>query len=133
MRPQDRSPRTANDKQIWTGSWISSRLRHFLSVENGLLLVRIEGEGKDRIPVAYIAAVSSSYQGVVFTQHALAEWGRSCEARLLPCSMLLPLQAHYAQTERFHAQSVAPVPVKTRIWKELVHTKLDMQDSMLLD
>ena len=61
------------------------------------------------------------------------KWGSCCEARLLPCSMLLPLQAHCAQTERFHAQSVAPLLVKKRIWKELVHTKLDMQDSVLLD
>jgi CRISPR-associated protein Cas1 len=109
-----------------------------LSAENGLLVVRQGEEIRERIPVADIAAVIASHRQVVFTQHALAELGRAgaivvcCDARHIPVSMLLPLEAHFAQAERFRAQAAAGAPVKKRIWQELVRAKLAAQEAVLV-
>jgi CRISPR-associated protein Cas1 len=110
----------------------------FLSVDNGLLTVRQDNQVRERIPVADIAAVIASHRQVVFTQHALAALGQagaivvSCDERHHPASMLLPLEAHFAQSERFRAQAEAGAPVKKRIWQELVRAKIAAQSATLL-
>ena len=109
----------------------------FLSVNNGLLVVRQDNEIRESIPLVDIAAVTSSHRQVVFTQNALAALAQAgaivvcCDERHHPVSMLLPLDAHSTQAERFRAQSVAAAPVKKRIWKEIVTAKLNAQDSAL--
>ena len=46
--------------------------------------------------------------------------------------MLLPLDSHFTQAERFRAQADATQPMKKRIWQEIVRAKLEMQARVLL-
>ena len=109
----------------------------FLSVNNGLLVVRQDNEIRESVPLVDIAAVIASHRQVVFTQNALAALAQAgaivvcCDERHRPVSMLLPLEAHSTQAERFRTQSVAPLPVKKRIWREIVKAKLEAQDLAL--
>lgn len=49
----------------------------------------------------------------------------------LPAGMMLPLDAHHAQTERHRAQADAGEPAKKRIWQQLVAAKLAQQGCVL--
>jgi CRISPR-associated protein Cas1 len=49
----------------------------------------------------------------------------------LPAGMMLPLDAHHAQTERHRAQVAATEPTKKRIWKALVGAKILQQAEIL--
>jgi CRISPR-associated protein Cas1 len=108
-----------------------------LSLENGLLAIRPSGQPKQIVPLGEIAALVTSHRGVVFTQSALAALGKAgvtvicCDERHHPASMLLPLDCHYSQAERFRAQADAKLPVKKRIWQEIVRAKLEMQGRVL--
>lgn len=49
----------------------------------------------------------------------------------LPAGMMLPLDAHHAQTERHLAQIRASEPVKKRLWQALVRAKIVLQGEVL--
>lgn len=49
----------------------------------------------------------------------------------LPVGMMLPIDAHHAQTERHVAQVEASKPVKKRIWQALVRSKIEQQGTVL--
>lgn len=49
----------------------------------------------------------------------------------LPASMMLPLNANYLQTERFHAQINAGLPLKKRLWQTVVQEKIRRQGELL--
>ena len=108
-----------------------------LTLENGLLVIHPDGKPKETVPIDEIAAIVTSHRGVVFTQSLVAALGKAgtvlicCDERHLPSSMLLPVESHYTQAERFRAQAEARLPVKKRIWQELVRAKLGMQGEVL--
>jgi CRISPR-associated protein Cas1 len=49
----------------------------------------------------------------------------------LPLGMMLPLQGHHLQTERHIAQAGAALPLRKRIWQELVRAKISQQAQIL--
>jgi len=49
----------------------------------------------------------------------------------LPVGMMLPLDAHHAQTERHRAQVAASLPTRKRIWQALVRAKIAQQAAVL--
>ncbi|MFM8746590.1 MAG: type II CRISPR-associated endonuclease Cas1 [Aestuariivirga sp.] len=49
----------------------------------------------------------------------------------LPIGMMLPLQGHHLQTERHIAQAGAALPLRKRIWQELVRAKISQQARIL--
>lgn len=109
-----------------------------LSLEDGLLAIRPSGQPKQVVPLSEIGALVTSHRNVVFTQSLLAALGKSgvtvvcCDERHHPASMLLPLDSHFTQAERFRAQADATQPMKKRIWQEIVRAKLEMQARVLL-
>lgn len=108
-----------------------------LSTQNELLVIKIEDQPPQTVPLSDIAAIVASNPQIVFTQNLVAALGRAgailicCDQRRRPVSMLLPLEAHFAQTERFLAQAAAPAPLKKRIWQDLVQTKIRAQGQVL--
>jgi len=54
-----------------------------------------------------------------------------CDDRHLPVGMMLPLTGHSIQAERFAAQAAAPLPVKKRLWKQIVRRKILAQADLL--
>lgn len=108
-----------------------------LSIRNGLLVIRKDGLEVDAMPCGEIAAVVVSHREVVFTQAvlgALAEAGAilvACDARRRPAAMMLPLESHHVQAERYARQSELTKPKRKRLWQQIVQAKIRAQARML--
>lgn len=50
-----------------------------------------------------------------------------CDAKHMPCSMLLNLNNHYIQQELFSQQIKASEPLKKQLWQQVVKTKINYQ------
>ncbi len=55
----------------------------------------------------------------------------TCNHQNLPVGLMLPINGHCTQTERFIAQAQAPVPTRKRIWKQIVAYKIRSQSNLL--
>jgi CRISPR-associated protein Cas1 len=108
-----------------------------LSSRNGLLVLRAGQSEIESIPFEEIATVVASHRQITVTQAALSDMAGagavfiSCDAKMMPASMLLPLQGHFAQTERFLLQSALPLPRRKRYWQSIVKAKIVAQSSAL--
>jgi len=107
-----------------------------LSARNSLLVIERSCE-EVTIPLEDIAVVVVSHPWVTFT-HAvftgLAQAGASvvlCDGKHMPAAMLMPLESHFTQAERFVRQARAPAPVCKQLWKQLVRAKIKAQARLL--
>ena len=99
-------------------------------------------ERRDRpdvsMPLADLAVVIVSHPQVTYTQAVLAGLAEAggtfvaCDRKNLPVGLFLPLVAHHAQTQRFIAQAAAPLPVRKRIWRQIVRAKIIAQAETLV-
>ncbi len=107
-----------------------------LSLRDGLLVISRSG-CQERIPVKDIAVILASHRQVTFTQAVVAELAREggvlvcCDHRHHPAAMLLPLERHHHQADRFRRQASASLPTRKRIWKEIVRAKIRAQGENL--
>lgn len=89
------------------------------------------------VPLSDIAVVVASHPQVRYSQAVLAglaEHGGSfvvCDRRCLPVAMMLPLEAHYVQAERFARQAALALPTKKRLWRQIVQAKIAAQAEAL--
>jgi CRISPR-associated protein Cas1 len=89
------------------------------------------------VPLSDLAVVIVAHPQVTYTQAVLAGLAEAggafvaCNPRNLPVGMFLPLVSHHTQTERFAAQARAPLPVRKRIWQQLVQEKIKAQAETL--
>jgi CRISPR-associated protein Cas1 len=64
----------------------------------------------------------------------IAEVGGSIvtiDSNLLPASMVLPIQSHFVQTERFAKQIELSLPTRKRLWQQVVRAKIKAQGELL--
>ncbi len=113
--------------------------RH-LSALRGFLLVHDTGNNMEelgRVALDDIAAVIGNAHGLSYTNNllvALAERGAPfvlCGANHNPVGMLLPVDGNYQQAKRLDAQLQAGLPLRKRLWAELIRAKLQQQASVL--
>jgi CRISP-associated protein Cas1 len=110
-----------------------------LSIRDGLLVVAAAGRDEVTLPVADLAVLVTSHPQVTFTQAVLAELVAkgaafvACDQRHLPVGMLMPLDAHYIQTERFALQAAAPLPMRKRVWQQIIRAKVMAQGRLLAE
>ncbi|MEW6202935.1 MAG: type II CRISPR-associated endonuclease Cas1 [bacterium] len=89
------------------------------------------------VPFADIAVLVVSHPAVTFTQAVLARLANAgaafiaCDDRHMPAAMMLPLETHFTQTERFAQQACAPLPMKKRLWQQIVQAKVRTQAQVL--
>ena len=108
-----------------------------LRVENGLLVIEPDNADKTTLPLTDIAVLIVSHPQVSYTQAVLAGLARAgaafvaCDERHMPAAMLLPLERHSTQGERFQEQADAPLPTKKRLWQQIVQAKLRAQARVL--
>ncbi|MGC9455833.1 MAG: type II CRISPR-associated endonuclease Cas1 [Phycisphaerae bacterium] len=108
-----------------------------LRIRDENLCVRTGEDTETAVPVRDIAAVVVSQRAVTFTQPVLASLAEAgavfvvCDNRHLPVGMLMPLQGHYAQAQRFAAQSAATRPMCKRAWQEIIRAKIRAQAQTL--
>lgn len=101
------------------------------------LIIRPDVGPEVSTPLSELAALVISNPRVLLTQAVIAgvaEHGGSivtCGANRLPVAMLLPLQAHVTQTERFAAQVALRLPVRKRLWAQIVTAKIRAQSRLL--
>jgi CRISPR-associated protein Cas1 len=90
-------------------------------------------------PVSEIAVLLLAHPQITLSQAVLsriAEVGGAVvtiDAKFLPASMLLPVQAHFLQTERFARQIELTAPTRKRLWQQIVRAKIKAQGELLLE
>lgn len=114
--------------------------RRHLFVNRGFMVVRdTEGERKElgQIPLDDIAAVIANAHGISYTNNllvALAERGVPfvlCAANHNAVGMLLTLDGHHVQARRIEAQIAVGLPLRKRLWAQIVKSKLEQQAAAL--
>jgi len=108
-----------------------------LNVRLRQLVVKRHEMPEVSMPLAELAVVIVSHPQVSYTQAVLAGLAEAggafvaCNRRHLPVGMFLPLVAHHAQTQRFAAQARVALPVRKRLWRQLVQAKIKAQAQTL--
>jgi len=96
-----------------------------------------EEGGKTTVPLTEVAAVVLSNQHVSITNAALAGIASNggivvvTDSKFQPAGMLLPLDAHYVQGERFRIQAAIAQPVQKRLWQQTIRSKISAQAAVL--
>jgi len=108
-----------------------------LSVRQERLVIEREDAPDTAVPLAELAALAVSNPRVSFTHAALSKLSAAggvlvvCDEKHLPAGMLIPVAAHYTQSERFARQAEAPLPLKKRLWRQVVRHKVENQGKIL--
>ena len=118
----------------------------YLSIKDKQLVIRIPEKTEDNtlsagktttISVEDIGLVILDNGQITFTQHvmsALLENNAAvvhCNASHHPVGMLLNLDGHTLQTQRFRAQIEATEPLKKQLWQQTVIRKIENQAALL--
>jgi CRISPR-associated protein Cas1 len=88
-------------------------------------------------PISEIAVLLLAHPQVSLSQAVLsriAEVGGSIvtiDSNFLPASMVLPIQSHFVQTERFAKQVELSLPTRKRLWQQVVRAKIKAQGELL--
>jgi CRISP-associated protein Cas1 len=89
------------------------------------------------VPLADIAVLVVSHPQVSFTHAVLAGLATAggifiaCNEKHMPAAMMLPLETHSTQAERFARQAAASLPVRKRAWQQIVQSKICAQARLL--
>jgi len=108
-----------------------------LSIDKGFLVVSSTDVESTRIPLNDIGALIGNAHRQSFSKGALvalAERGVPvllCGRNHLPTAMVWPVEQHYEQAGRIHAQAEASRPLKKRLWQAIVQRKLAEQSGVL--
>jgi len=108
-----------------------------LHVRYAQLVIAPEAGGEVTTPLAEIAVLVISHPRVLMSQaviSGIAENGGSvliCDSKFLPAAMMLPLQTHSTQSERFARQAQASLPLRKRLWQQIVRAKIAAQGRLL--
>lgn len=105
----------------------------YISVKHQQLVLKREGEEVGRIPVEDIGVLMVDHPGCTYSHAALNELLANnvavviCGKNHHPNGLLLPLDGHSVQSERYRVQAAARATAKKRIWKQLVQAKIRHQ------
>jgi len=115
-----------------------SRCPVYISVDNGLLTLDIQGEGRVQVQPSEVAAVVAAHYAVTFTRESVALLANNgaqvvvCDKRGLPAAMLFPLRGFHQPATRLALQAATKRPVEKRLWRQVVRSKVRAQGAMLL-
>jgi CRISPR-associated protein Cas1 len=110
-----------------------------LRVRVAQLIVQREHLPEVSMPLADLAVILVAHPQVTFTQAVLSGLAAAggvfvtCDGSNLPVGMMLPLASHHTQAERFAAQAGAPLPVRKRLWRQIVRAKIKAQAALLVE
>lgn len=108
-----------------------------LSVALRQLVIERPEQPRVTLPIADLGVVIVDDRRASYTQSVFLELMEAGATVIvtggdhLPVGMMLPLQGHHFQTERHIAQAAAPLPLRKRIWQELVRAKISQQAEVL--
>ena len=110
-----------------------------LRVRVAQLIVQRQDRPDVSVPLADTAVLVVAHPQVTYTQAVLSRLAEAggvfvaCDGRNLPVGMMLPLAGHTTQAERFAAQARAPLPVRKRLWRQIVRAKIMAQAALLVE
>lgn len=116
---------------------------YHLCIKNQQLELKVpEGKGVDKvltktIPLEDIGIIILDHQQLTLTHPFLQQVSAfnialvSCDQNHLPSSLLLPLDGHTTQQERFRAQIEATEPLKKQLWQQTIKAKINNQAKLL--
>jgi CRISP-associated protein Cas1 len=114
--------------------------KRYLFVHRGFLVVQeTAGDRKElgQIPLDDIAAVIANAHGIIYSNNllvALAERGIPfvlCSDNHNAAGMIWPIDGNFQQAKRIDAQLAAALPLKKRLWAQIVKSKVEQQASAL--
>lgn len=109
----------------------------YLSLERGFLIISHRGVEVGRTPIDDVAALIGNAYGLSYSNNllvALAERGCPfvlCGANHRPAGILWPVYGHHRQAARMDAQLSASAPLRKRLWKQIVQSKIAMQAAVI--
>lgn len=109
----------------------------YLHLKNEQLVIERKDEPSVTTPLSEVAAIILDHPQTLATQPLLARLMHHGGVLIIaneshmPTGMMLPLQGHSVQTERFAAQAAATVPTKKKFWKQIVKCKIRAQGELL--
>lgn len=107
-----------------------------LRVDLERLVIR-RNAGTTTVPLDEIACLVIAHPQCHLTHAVLAGIARAggivvvCDRTFQPAGMLLPLDTHFVQGERFRRQAAASLPTTNRIWQTIIKAKIRMQATAL--
>lgn len=114
--------------------------RRHLFLSRGFLVVRdTEGDRRElgQVPLDDIAAVIANAYGLSYTNNLLVALAERCAPFVLCAAnhnavgMLISIDGNFQQAKRFDAQVAVSLPMKKRLWAEIVRSKLQQQAAVL--
>lgn len=114
----------------------------YLSLRNGQLVVKLEPhdnepEKQATIPIEDIGFVVLDHRQITLTHGALSALVDNnaavvtCDDCHMPIGLLLPLEGHTVQSERFQEQIAASLPLRKQLWQQTVQQKILNQAALL--
>lgn len=114
----------------------------YLSLRNGQLVVNLEKhddepERQVTIPIEDIGIVLLDHRQITITHGAMDALLDnnasvvSCDAQHMPVGLMLPLEGHTVQSERFQEQINASLPLRKQLWQQTVQQKILNQAALL--
>ena len=116
---------------------------YYVCVKDKQLELQVpEGKGIDqiltkKIPIEDIGILILDHQQITLTHTVMQQIAAhnialvSCDANHLPASMLMPLEGHNTQQERFRNQIEASEPLKKQLWQQTIKYKIRNQAALL--
>jgi CRISPR-associated protein Cas1 len=118
----------------------------YLSLKDDQLLIDLphlkalgEKESKKRVAIEDIGIILLDHQQITITHACMAALLRNnavlltCDAAHLPVGMMLPLDGHDTQSERFRFQIDASQPLKKQLWQQTIQAKILNQAAVLAE
>lgn len=116
----------------------------YLSLRNGQLVVKLEPhddepEKQATVPIEDIGVVVLDHRQITITHVALSALVDNnaavitCDDRHMPVGLLLPLEGHTVQSERFDDQINASLPLRKQLWQQTIQQKIRNQASLLAE
>lgn len=109
----------------------------YLSLDRGFVVVSHRGKEVGRTPIDDISGLIGNAHGLVYSNNvlvALAERGCPvvlCGKHHRPVALLWPVEGHHRQAARMDSQLRASLPLRKRLWKQLVQSKIGMQAAVV--
>lgn len=105
----------------------------YISVKDMQLVLKREGKVVGSVPIEDIGVLIVDHPGCTYSHAAINELLANnvavviCGKNHHPHGLLLPLDGHSVQSERYRMQTSAKEPVKKRLWKQVVQAKIRHQ------
>jgi len=114
-----------------------SQTKAAIRITNGCLTVSTDGVMRCSVPVAEVSALLLSSPHSICSVMAIATLAGQgtpvvfCDPSMKPAGMVMPFRGHHEIGQRILAQARASLPLRKRLWKQLIQSKIIGQAAVL--